>query len=172
MKGYVCYAQTTQRGGGQGKRRIVSPYTTRRRMSAIFTGCRCTEGSLLAGRWGCGAAFLQGESKPAGVKWSLVKCVNGTPDPGGLIAGDETAGTGQSLPGPRRCCQGAEYDPEGREVSDPFAKKPSEIHPRPPFSSSHGCCLAAFLQLSFSWALIPVLATSLHTLVGFPVRKK
>lgn len=113
---------------------------------------------MLRGRWGCGAAFLREKSKTAGVKWSLVKCVKGMPDPGALIAG-----TGQSLPGPRGCSQGAGWEPEGREVSDLFAKNPSEIHPRPPFSSSPGCCLAASPQLSFSWTLIPVLAMSLYS---------
>lgn len=94
------------------------------------------EDSLLGGQWGCGAAFLWDEIKPAGVKWSLVLCVKGTRDRGALISEDGTAGTRQFLPGLWGCYQGAGWELVSREVLDLFPKNPSKTHPRGHFSSS------------------------------------
>lgn len=81
--------------------------------------------------WASGALGLW-SSLPVGGEQSQL--VNGMPDLGGLIAGNRTAGTWQSLPGPGGCSKGAEWEPKGREVSDLFAKNSSRIHPRAPFS--------------------------------------
>lgn len=98
-KGYFCYIQTTQWGHSQGKRGL-SHLTKSTAIQQQYLP-PWAQVSLLLGHWGCGAGLLWEESQPAGVKWSWVKCLKGTHDPGALIARDRTAGTRQSFPGPQ-----------------------------------------------------------------------
>lgn len=94
---FATYRQPSEDTAGE--KRIGSPYKEYSHKQQYLPPW--AQVSLLLGHWGCGAGLLWEESQPAGVKWSWVKCLKGTHDPGALIARDRTAGTRQSFPGPQ-----------------------------------------------------------------------